>query len=71
MFENSIKSISVADLENAVAKVITEMAGEELEATISGITYDPNEMTNATFTVRLTLPLFVKPIEGASSPSET
>lgn len=38
-FDNKLKSISVGVLENAIAKAISELIGEEYTCTVSNISY--------------------------------
>lgn len=39
LLKNKLKSVSVGSIENAVAKVISEMVGEDYKCTISEVKY--------------------------------
>lgn len=39
-FNNKLKDVSVSSLETAIAKAINELIKDELECSISGITYE-------------------------------
>ncbi len=39
LLKNKLKSVSIGDLEDAIAKVVTEMVGEDYKCTISEVKY--------------------------------
>jgi len=39
LLKNKLKSLSVADLENGISKVITELVGEDYKCTIGEVKY--------------------------------
>ncbi len=39
LLKNKLKSVSVGDLEDAIAKVVSEMVGEDYKCTISEVKY--------------------------------
>lgn len=39
LLQNKLKSVSVGALENAIAKVVSEMVGEDYKCTISEVKY--------------------------------
>jgi len=55
--ENKLKKISVTELENVIAKAISEATGDEFEATISTINYKESGWTSATFNIKVSKPL--------------
>ncbi|HPN37380.1 MAG TPA: hypothetical protein PL041_03185 [Melioribacteraceae bacterium] len=39
LLKNKLKSLSVSDLENGIAKVVTELVGEDYKCTIGEVKY--------------------------------
>ncbi|MCX7876795.1 MAG: hypothetical protein N2321_11620 [Melioribacteraceae bacterium] len=39
LLQNKLKSVSIGSLENAIAKVVSEMVGEDYKCTISEVKY--------------------------------
>lgn len=39
LLKNKLKNLSVGDLENGIAKVVTELVGEDYKCTISEVKY--------------------------------
>ncbi len=39
LLKNKLKSVSIADLENGIAKVVSELVGEDYKCTIGEIKY--------------------------------
>ena len=53
LLKNKLKSISIADLENGIAKVVTDMVGEDYKCTIGDIKY--SMFSGADFHVKIEL----------------
>ncbi|MCD6597963.1 MAG: hypothetical protein J7L04_09765 [Bacteroidales bacterium] len=53
LLKNKLKSISIADLENGIAKVVTEMVGEDYKCTIGDVKY--SMFSGADFHVKIEL----------------
>jgi len=51
--ENKLKKMSVTELENVIAKAISETIGEKFEATISTVDFGKGMLPEATFSVKL------------------
>lgn len=51
--ENKLKKMSVAELENVIAKAISDATGEEFEAEISAVDFGNTLWPGATFSVRV------------------
>jgi len=59
IFENKLKLKSVAELENIIAKAISEATGENFEATISTIDFSNKyNLPEATFSIKVHQPSF-------------
>jgi len=53
LLKNKLKSISIADLENGIAKVVTDMVGEDYKCTIGDVKY--SMFSGADFHVKIEL----------------
>ena len=53
LLKNKLKSISIADLENGIAKVVTEMVGEDYKCAIGDVKY--SMFSGADFHVKIEL----------------
>ena len=53
LLKNKLKSISIADLENGIDKVVTEMVGEDYKCTIGDVKY--SMFSGADFHVKIEL----------------
>lgn len=57
MLENKLKKMSVTELENIIAKAISEATGEEFVATIPAIDYKNGGWPEANFNIRIAWPM--------------
>lgn len=55
--ENKLKTMSVKELENIIAKALMDATGEEIDVTISSISYGHNLLTGAKFEVSASRPI--------------
>ncbi len=53
LLKNKLKSLSTADLENGIAKVVTDMIGEDYKCTIGDVKY--SMFSGADFHVKIEL----------------
>ncbi len=53
LLKNKLKSLSVADLEEGIAKVVTDMVGEDYKCTIGDVKY--SMFSGADFHVKIEL----------------
>ena len=53
LLKNKLKSISIADLENGIAQVVTNMVGEDYKCTIGDVKY--SMFSGADFHVKIEL----------------
>ena len=53
LLKNKLKSISIADLENGIAQVVTDMIGEDYKCTIGDVKY--SMFSGADFHVKIEL----------------
>jgi len=53
LLKNKLKSISIADLENGIAQVVTDMVGEDYKCTIGDVKY--SMFSGADFHVKIEL----------------
>jgi hypothetical protein len=53
LLKNKLKSLSTADLENGIAKVVTDMVGEDYKCTIGDVKY--SMFSGADFHVKIEL----------------
>ncbi len=54
--ENKLKKLSVTEIENIIAKAISDATGEEFEAKISAVDFGKSLLPEATFSVKLEHP---------------
>lgn len=57
MLENKLKTMSVTEIEETIAKAISEKTGEEFKATISSLNFKENGWPEATFNIRIAWPM--------------
>ena len=53
LLKNKLKSVSIADLEEGIAKVVTDMVGEDYKCTIGDVKY--SMFSGADFHVKIEL----------------
>jgi hypothetical protein len=53
LLKNKLKSVSIADLEESIAKVVTDMVGEDYKCTIGDVKY--SMFSGADFHVKIEL----------------
>lgn len=53
LLKNKLKSISIADLENGIAKTVTDLVGEDYKCTIGDVKY--TMFSSADFHVKIEL----------------
>jgi hypothetical protein len=58
MLENSLKKLSIKELETIIAAAVSDAVGENLDARIESVTFKDTALSNGSFSVHLFRPLF-------------
>lgn len=71
LIENKLKNMSVTELENVIAKAVSDATGQEFESTISAIEYDNTGWPGASFKIQITQPMNTEWMKNRKCEPET